>query len=586
MSKSTESKSLPGKLTALVLSAMLLSACNTVATRDEAEPSSDPHASLESAESRILPNAELSPELLYYILVGEVAGQRGELAIAVQALLKAAEQTRDPRLAERATQAAIYARQFKEGSQAGQLWTEIEPDNQTAHESLATTLLELDQPARAQLHLEQALQLADQKNLLGTVFLRIGGMLSRQKNRDAAMEVMQNLTVVYPKNPYAWLALAHLSVRADNLATASQAASSALKHKPGWEDAALYKGRILIGQNELDKAEQFYRSFLDDNPGASNVRLNYARFLVDRKQWERASKEFKRVIKSTPNDADAILAVGVLSVQAERLDDARKYLERHLELKPDSDQARLYLGQVADKRHDYETAIRWYEDISDPRFYLDAQTRAAISIARHGNLDTARDRLHKLVPENDTQRSQIVLTEEQILREARQFGEALKVLTAALKESPDDTEIRYARALIAEKLDNLDMVEGDLRYILKKDPDNVHALNALGYTLADRTDRHQEALVLLKKALLFKPDDAFVLDSMGWVQYRLGNYQEAVQYLKRALAIRNDAEISAHLGEVLWIIGERKEAEHVWHRALKLTPDNESLQGVIRKFKQ
>jgi len=180
---------------------------------------------------------------------------------------------------------------------------------------------------------------------------------------------------------------------------------------------------------------------------------------------------------------------------------------------------------------------------------------------------------------------QAAIAEEQILRDAKQYREALEMLNAVIKAVPGDKDLLYTRALVAEKLEMLDVAERDLRDILKQDPKNVNALNALGYTLSDRTTRYQEAMELLQQAMTLKPDDAFITDSMGWLQYRMGNHAEAVKYLKRALAIRNDAEIAAHLGEVLWVTGNQKEAESVWTNALHETPDNEALTSVIKKFK-
>lgn len=531
-----------------------------------------------------LPNVELTPEILYDILLGEIAGQQGQLDVAVNALYRAAIATQDPRLAARATHAALYAKQYKEATSAAKLWVQLEPHDTEARETLATVLLELDDPVEAQLHLEKVLALAATQKRLGSAYLRIASLLTRQGNRKSAFEVMETLVALYPDNAHAYLALAHLGVRAADLDKALKAADKALALQPHWEEAALYKARILIGKQNLAEAEAFYASFLDDNSDASKVRLNYARFLVDRKQWDRAHKEFRRVIDASPDDADAILAVGLLSVQAERLDDAREYLQRHLELNPENDQARLYLGQVADKQQRHADAVRWYGEITSDKFYFEAQTRLCLAMARNGELERARKRLRQVQANDDDQLAQLALAEEQMLREAKAYHEALKVLNVALVKLPEQTDVRYARALVAEKLDMLDVAESDLRKILQKDPGNVHALNALGYTLADRTDRLDEALELIRKAMTHRPNDAFVLDSMGWVQYRLGNYAEAIRYLKKALSLRNDAEISAHLGEVLWIAGERTEARTIWRRALEQTPDNEALIGVIKKF--
>ena len=274
-----------------------------------------------------------------------------------------------------------------------------------------------------------------------------------------------------------------------------------------------------------------------------------------------------------------------MSLQNNRLEEAGKYLQRALELRPQNDQARLYLGQVAEQSKNYAEAMRWYREVRNGEYYFEAQVRIGVALAKEGDLAGARRHLEGIGVQNDAQRTQAALAHEQILRDAKQYREAFEVLNAAIKTVEDDKDLLYARALVAEKLDRYDVTEQDLREILKTDPKNVNALNALGYTLTDRTTRFQEALDLLQQAMALKPDDAFIMDSMGWLQYRLGNNAEAMKYLKRALEIRNDAEIAAHLGEVLWVMGNRYEAESVWNRALHDTPDNEALNGVIKKFK-
>ncbi len=543
------------------------------------------HAAQEQEEQDAnLPKVELTPDILYDILLGEFAGQRGDLETAVSALSRAARNTRDPRLAERATHAALYAKDYEAATVTARLWVELRPESLKSRQTLATVLLERNEPLEAQVHLEKVLQLASANKDFDRVILRIAGLLSRQSNRPAAFTVMESLALQHPENPQVFLALAHLGVRAGDLERAQPAIDQALSLKPDWEEAALYKARILIGRNETEAVQQFYEAYLDEHAGASKLRLNYARFLVDHKQWQLAHKQFKHVVRDAPDDAEAIFAVGLLSVQAERYKEAEKYLQMNLKLQPENDQARLYLGQVAEKRNNFANAAKWYGQVRDTKHYFEAQTRLGIMIARQGHLDEARKHLHEIDTENEKQKVQLILAEEQILREAKAYHEALKVLNVAINTLPEHTDLRYARALVAEKLDMIPLSESDLRTILKKDPKNVHALNALGYTLADRTDRLEEAKKLIEKALKQKPDDAFVLDSLGWVYYRMGDYQKAVELLNNALSMRNDAEISAHLGEVLWVIGERSEARSVWERALSRSPESESLQGVIKRF--
>lgn len=569
------------KTTALIAAmAALVGGCAMTPSKPAAH-----HAVLEQEKQDAdLPKVELTPDVFYDILLGEFAGQRGDLETAVSALSRAARNTRDPRLAERATHAALYAKDYEAATITARLWVELRPESLKSRQTLATVLLERNEPLEAQAHLEKVLQLASANKDFDRVILRIAGLLSRQSNRPAAFAVMESLALKYPKNPQVFLALAHLGVRAGDLERAQPAIDKALSLKPDWEEAALYKARILIGRNETEAVQQFYEAFLDEHEGASKLRLNYARFLVDHKQWQLAHKQFKHVVRDAPDDAEAIFAVGLLSVQAERYKEAEKYLQMNLKLQPKNDQARLYLGQVAEKRKNFASAAKWYGQVRDAKHYFEAQTRLGVMMARQGHLAEARKHLHEIETENEKQKMQLILAEEQILREAKAYHEALKVLNVAIAALPEHTDLRYARALVAEKLDMIPLSESDLRTILKKDPKNVHALNALGYTLADRTDRLEEAKKLIEKALKQKPDDAFVLDSLGWVHYRMGDYQKAIELLNTALSVRNDAEISAHLGEVLWVIGEYSEARSVWERALSRSPESESLQGVIKRF--
>jgi Tfp pilus assembly protein PilF len=571
--------------TLILLLAVLTSACTTTSTAPSA--SHDAHHSAMTTATALeqnLPDTELTPELFYNILVGEIAGQRGNLGIAVASLGHAAKKSRDPRLAARASQAALYAKLYPEAVANARLWVEIQPKNLEARETLATALMDIGKPVKAQFHFEKALALASTDQNLDQMFLRVAGILCLHKNRTTAFEIMESLATQYQNNPHASLALAHLGVRANDLDKALAGINRALKIRPNWDEAALYKGRILMSRKELAQAQKFYLEYLDDNAKSTKVRLNFARLLIDRKQWIKAHEQFIRVVEDAPDDAESIFAVGLLAYQAQRYNEAQKYLERHLQLQPTNDQARLYLGQIAEDRKDYPTAARWYESISSPSYYFEAQTRIGINIYHMGSLQAARDHLHAVKVISEKQKVQLVLAEEQILREAKQYHNALKVLNIAMAELPEQNDVRYARALIAEKLHMVELSIADLRAILKKDPNNAHALNALGYTLADRTNKFAEAEKLIALALKQKPNDPFVLDSMGWVQYRMGNHAKAIKLLKRALSLRNDAEISAHLGEVLWVSGDKVTARSVWDTALEATPANESLLGIIKKY--
>lgn len=562
-----------------VLVAALLTACQGVPMRQSA---SAPAPAPESREEA-LPNVPLTADVLYYLMLGEIAGQRGDLGVAVTALTRTAQQTRDPRLAERATLVALHARMSQEALANARLWVALRPDDMEAREALGAALMETGNSAEAQQQFGKMLELAG-PNGLAPAYLRIAATLGRQTNRAEALNVMRALVDKNPDMPVAHYAMAHLAVRMSDLDTATRSIDRALAISPEWEDAALFKARVLVSQKDVQRVLQFHEQYLDRYPRANAVRLSYARLLVDLKQWDKAREQFKRVVAASPNDADATFTAALLALQSNDMNDAEKYLKRTLELQPDNDQARLYLGQVAEQRKQYDEAIQWYGSVESAELNFEAQTRLGVTLAQQGKLDQARAHLESLQPATEAQRVQLALAQDQILRDARNYADALAVLTKALNELPDNADLLYARALDAEKLNRIDVAEQDLRRILKKDPKNAQTLNALGYTLADHTTRYPEALSLIEQALALKPDDPFILDSLGWVHYRLGNHAEAVKYLRSAIEKRADAEIAAHLGEVLWVMGDRAGADSVWKGALKRSPDNEELLSVINKF--
>jgi len=568
--------------TVIIIAVGWLAGCAT-APAPVAAPEPPPPAAKTSDD---LPKLALEPDVLFDVLTGEMALQRGEVGVAAELLGRAAMTTRDPRLVERATLAAYHARQFDAALESAEVWVALRPQDLEAREAYATILLELGRAADAQAQLEKVIDLETARNQGDQGFLRAATVLGRHSNRAAAAEVMQALVQGFPDSAAAHLYAAHLAVRGGDLDAAAQLAEQALKLQPDWDEAAIFRVRILISQKDIPGAHNFYEGFLRRFESVAAVRLNYARFLIDQKQWEKALVQFKRLLVDTPTDADATYAAALLALQTNRPNEAEQYLKRTLELRPENDQARLYLGQVAEQEKRYAEAIRWYREIDAGENYFEAQTRIAMVLARQGDVDGARRQLQSIQPGDDEQRVQRALAEEQILRDARRHQEAMQVLNEAMEAVPGDNQLLYARALVAERLNLLDVAEADLRAILKVDPKNANALNALGYTLADRTNRHQEALELLKQAIALKPDDPFILDSFGWVHYRLGNHAESIKHLRRALELRNDAEIAAHLGEVLWISGQRSEAETVWNGALRTAPDNETLRNVINKFKQ
>ena len=281
-----------------------------------------------------------------------------------------------------------------------------------------------------------------------------------------------------------------------------------------------------------------------------------------------------------------LFAVALLSMQLEDWAPAEGYLKRLLTLDVrDQNTVRYYLGQVAEEQKQYPEALNWYREVTSGAQYIPAQIRQAQVMSKEGDLDGARKFLHSVNASNNQQRVQLILAEAQLLREADRTKEAFALVGVALEKLPDNTDLLYDYAMLAEKLDRMDILESSLRKVIKIKPDYAHAYNALGYSLADRSMRLPEARELVQKALSLSPDDAFIIDSMGWVEYRLGQPEEALKYLRKAYAGRQDPEIAAHLGEVLWTVGQHAEAEKVWDDALAKAPHNETLIKTINRFK-
>jgi Flp pilus assembly protein TadD len=313
--------------------------------------------------------------------------------------------------------------------------------------------------------------------------------------------------------------------------------------------------------------------------------------LVEDKQYAKARSEFEAMLKDQPQDLTSLYALGVLGVQTNDLAAAEKYLTTYLNVlaaKPDEErdpaQALLLLAQIAEERKDTEGALKWLSQVEPGEAYLNAQLKRAQVIAKRGDIAGARKLLHELNVAGEREQSQVIIAEGQILRDANQLPEALKVLQAGLQQFPNNTDLLYDYAMVAEKSSQWDVMESALRKIMELAPENQHAYNALGYSLAERNVRLEEAFTLIDKALKLAPDDPFIMDSMGWVQFRLGHLKEAEGVLRRAYELRPDVEIAAHLGEVLWVNGQKDDAQKLWRDARTKDPQNDTLKSTLARL--
>lgn len=580
------------KLLPLYAALLLTAACSQpgvkasapVATETQAPQAggtgTDPAVEEAARAEAALPKQPLTPEILFKFLVAEVAGQRGEIGIAQSTYLDLARQTQDPRIARRAAEVSMFARDQAGALEATRLWAAGEQDSARAQQTLAALLLNEGRLGEAEPILRTVLK-EDPAN----GFLHLSALMGKTRDAQAALELVERLAADYPALPEARFAVAQAAANGGRVETALEALSQADRLRPGWEPAALLRVQILARTSHAE-AMSFMRDFLAAHPDAREVRLAYARALVNANQFAEARAEFTRLTADFPRNAEVSFAAGLLSLQMGDLGAARDLLTRTLEYGPrDPDSVRYYLGQVAEQMKQPDAAAAHYAAVGAGNYLVPARARQAALLAGSGRLGEARALLAATQGENDAQNVRLVQAQSELLRDSNAHAEAFDVLSAGIGRFPDSADLLYDRAMVAEKLDKLDVLEADLRRVIVLRPEDAQAYNALGYTLADRTDRLAEAVALLDKALSLAPEDPFILDSVGWAQYRSGNLSRAQEYLQRAYKARPDPEIAAHLGEVLWARGQRDEAGKLWQTSLQAHPQNEVLLETLRRLK-
>ncbi len=547
-------------------------ATTQIEVADSTSPgSSEPAAAAKKSPS---PNVELTSDILYDLLLADVAARRGHMDVSVSLFQKLAETTRDPRLAERATRVAVYARRNTIALETAKLWLELAPDDGEARQLVTALYLRNGQSDEALAHMEEILARSESRSENG--FLFIAGLLSREKDKRAALGIMEQLVARYQDNPDALFAYSHLAMRLGELAEATEAIDKTLVIRPDWVPAVLQKARLMNAQDKTSQTLGYLKEAVDKTPDEIDYRLFYARLLADEDRLAEAFDQFKVIADLSPENEDALFALGFIALQLDRLDEAEKYLTRLKDTGGRGFEVNYYLGRLEEARNNDEEAKSWYGSIVQGEHYMNAQIRIIVITAKNDDLVGARAHIEALKAQRPTQKLRLTLVEGEILTDNDEYEAAMEVYNQALGEFPDNTDLLYARSMVAEKLDQLELMEADLTKILARDPNNAEALNALGYTLADRTERYDEALELIQRALELRPSDFYIVDSMGWVQYRLGNYEESVKYLRRALDIKMDVEVAAHLGEVLWVMGEKEEAREVWQSALESDPKAKS----------
>ncbi len=548
--------------------------------KDIEAPTSQPAETV--SEPPALSAKPFEAETLYALLVAEFAGNRERYDIALGNYVQQAHQTRDAAVAARATRIARYLNARQIALDTALLWSDIDPNNREAQFIAAAELIQAGRLQEASRF--SAMLLGHGQNSL---FQNIAANATDATDiqREQLVNDFQAQLIAHPKNPDLFIGLGLLKQQQKQLPEALKFAKSALNIDPDSIPAAVLEAKLLGQLGNAQDAIQRLASMVEQNPDNLRLRLQYARLLAS-SDLTQSQEQFERMVADHPDDPELRFSLALISMEKDEFDQAKTHFQTLLEFPERQSSAHYYLGRIAQKQHQLEEALKHYIEVEPGPDFLPAMLQTTDILVTNGRKELAHQRLNSARERFPNQAERFYLLEAEVLSTHGHLQEALAVLTHGLEQSPSNVRLLYSRAMVNEQLDALSDLEADLRTILKYEPNNATALNALGYTLANRTDRFDEALALIDQALQLKPDDPAIMDSMGWVQYRLGNLDDAILRLREAMKAFPDHEVAAHLGEVLWVSGDKEEAEQVWNRGLRLNPDSTIIPAVMERLKQ
>lgn len=566
------------KSLALLTALLLLGGCQSLTQKntDSASAQKDKAAAAQKDQKY----GSFSEDTMFSLLTAELAGQRNRFDIALANYVEQARETRDPGVAERAFRIAEYLGADQEALDTSLIWAKAAPDNLDAQRAAAIQLARTGQYDESMVYMEKVLNGQGDTHF---DFLALSAAETDPDTRTGLLQSFDRLLKKYPDNGQLLFGKALLLQQDGRPQEALHLLedNSASKH-----DVAplLLRARLLQSMKRSDEALPLLKAGIKEHPDDKRVHLAYARLLVEQNRLDDAKAEFSALVEQFPDDDDLRFSLALVCLEAQAWDEAKVYLQELVERDSHVDSAHFNLGRLAEEQKDPETALKEYALVGPGNDFLPAQLRSTEILLDQKRFDEASRRLAETRDRQPDYAIQLYLIEAEGLSNRDQVDRAWSVIQQGLKQFPDDLNLLYTRSMLAEKRNDLAQMEQDLRLIIQREPDNAMALNALGYTLADRTTRYSEARDLIQKAHSLNPDDPAILDSLGWVNYRLGNLSEAETYLRKALERFPDHEVAAHLGEVLWAQGKQSEARKVWATALQSQPDSAVLRDTMLRL--
>ncbi len=565
--------------TLVVLAALsVLAGCQTLSPEPAAAP--EPAPKQAAPEARPTVTGNFSEQSLYQLLVAELAGQRNRFDLALGNYLEQARETRDPAVAERAYRIADYLGEQEAARETALIWAESQPDSLDAQRAAAIALARTGDYDQSLQYMERVLQREGNTHF---DFLALSAAETDPQTRQAMLQSFDRLLARHPDNGQLLFAKALLLQQNDQ---AEDALAVLAAHPASRREIAplLLRVRLLQQLQRPKEALELIEEGLEHHPEDKRLLVNRGRLLVDLNRLEDARSAFASLLQAAPDDDELRLSLALICLELESWPEAIYYLQELIERGAYTDSARFNLGRAYEQTGEPQQALEQYAQVGAGNDYLPAQLRMARILVDQQRIDDMRQRLAQSRLEEPDYAVQLYLLEAELLAELNQVDPAWQLLQQALEEQPDNHNLLYSRAMLAEKRGDLLLMEHDLRQIIEQQPDNAAALNALGYTLADRTTRYDEALELIQSAHRLDPDDPAIVDSLGWVHYRLGNLDEAERLLREAFERFPDHEVGAHLGEVLWQNGKRREARAIWKKVIKESPDSSILRDTLLRL--
>ncbi|MDH3342298.1 MAG: tetratricopeptide repeat protein [Gammaproteobacteria bacterium] len=538
------------------------------------------------AEETVEPEAKgvtLDEDLLYELLAAEFAGNAGDFDTSVDFYQQAAVETDDSRVAARATYIALYAKQYERTLELLTRWRELEPENQDIDRIYASSYLHLHQPEKALPYVLAVLAHHTGKKEKAMV---VNQLLNDEVDAQDSHDLLNALNQKQADNVQMLILQSKFAAQLEQYDQSIMLLDRALKIDSSLLEVYLIKARIYQTQGKTAESKAVIEQVLSDYPENVALRLQYAQMLVGDKDYEGAREQYILLQKKQPDNVEVLLNLSLLYIETEQLDEAAELLSHLVELDQKTDIAHYYLGRIQQNKQQFKSAIAHYIKVKNGNYVFEARLRIASLFARLDRVDEAIEQLEVLAEETEDwpNRVRTYLAQGEIFRSRQRYQDAFDMYSRALSYDSEDINLLYARALIAEKIDRVDVAESDLLKVLAMEPENSDALNALGYTLADKTKRYQEAKEYIQKAAALVPDDPAVMDSLGWVNYRLGELQEALKWLSMAFEKLQDAEIAAHYGEVLWQSNQKDKAREIWEKGQKVDAQHPVLVETLKRF--